>query len=149
MTMLADRVDAVIGVDTHKHTHMAVALSANGGCLGSLKLDAKRSGYLELMRWAEGGSCRHDAILRYFGDEAETLSGCGHCDVCEGLSSDGASGDPETVTLVVRKALSAVARIHERFGLTAGVLLQVRLHSHRLPRKALHNRQSARLAESA
>jgi transposase len=46
--------DVVIGVDTHKHTHMAVALSANGGCLGSLELDAKRSGYLELMRWAAG-----------------------------------------------------------------------------------------------
>ncbi len=26
--------------------------------------------FLELMRWVEGGSCRHDAILRYFGDEA-------------------------------------------------------------------------------
>jgi len=38
--------------------------------------------FLDLMRWAEGGSCRHDAILRYFGDEAETLSGCGRCDVC-------------------------------------------------------------------
>ena len=37
------------------------------------------------MRWAEGGSCRHDAILRYFGDEAETLDGCGHCDVCLAL----------------------------------------------------------------
>ena len=35
--------DVVIGVDTHKHTHMAVALSANGGWLGSLKLEAKRS----------------------------------------------------------------------------------------------------------
>jgi transposase len=44
--------DVVIGVDTHKHTHMTVALSANGGWLGSLKLDAKRSGYQELMRWA-------------------------------------------------------------------------------------------------
>ncbi len=44
--------DVVIGVDTHKHTHMAVALSGNGGWLGSLKLDAKRSGYQELMRWA-------------------------------------------------------------------------------------------------
>ena len=44
--------DVVIGVDTHKHTHMAVALSANGGWLGSLKLEAKRSGYRELMRWA-------------------------------------------------------------------------------------------------
>jgi transposase len=48
----------VIGVDTHKHTHMAVALSANGGLLGSLKLDAKRSGYQELMRWAAGFGSR-------------------------------------------------------------------------------------------
>src|SRR5690554_1813509 len=36
--------------------------------------------FLELMRWTEAGTCRHDAILRYFGDEAETLAGCGRCD---------------------------------------------------------------------
>jgi ATP-dependent DNA helicase RecQ len=76
--------------------------------------------FLELMRWAEGGSCRHDAILRYFGDEAETLDGCGHCDVCEALQED---APPEEVTLVVRKALSAVARVHRRFGLQAAVRL--------------------------
>jgi ATP-dependent DNA helicase RecQ len=76
--------------------------------------------FLELMRWAEGGSCRHDAILRYFGDEAETLDGCGHCDVCEALQED---TTPEEVTLVVRKALSAVARVHHRFGLQAAVRL--------------------------
>ncbi len=44
--------DLVVGVDTHKTTHMAVVLSANGGWLGSLKLEAKRSGYEELIRWA-------------------------------------------------------------------------------------------------
>src|SRR5262249_55604886 len=76
--------------------------------------------FLELMRWAEGGSCRHDAILRYFGDEAATLHGCGHCDACAALD-EGAS--PEEVTLVVRKALSAVARVHRRFGLQAAVRL--------------------------
>ena len=76
--------------------------------------------FLELMRWAEGGSCRHDAILRYFGDEAETLDGCGHCDVCEALQED---TPPEEVALVVRKALSAVARVHRRFGLQAAVRL--------------------------
>jgi ATP-dependent DNA helicase RecQ len=76
--------------------------------------------FLELMRWAEGGSCRHDAILRYFGDEAETLDGCGQCDVCEALQED---TPPEEVTLVVRKALSAVARVHRRFGLQAAVQL--------------------------
>jgi ATP-dependent DNA helicase RecQ len=77
--------------------------------------------FLELMRWAEGGSCRHDAILRYFGDEAETLDGCGKCDVCEALHEDDAGA--EAVTVVVRKALSAVARVHRRFGLQAAVRL--------------------------
>jgi ATP-dependent DNA helicase RecQ len=72
--------------------------------------------FLELMRWAEGGSCRHDTILRYFGDEAETLSGCGRCDVCVGLA-DGESQDPAASSLIVRKALSGVARAHDRFGM--------------------------------
>jgi ATP-dependent DNA helicase RecQ len=80
--------------------------------------------FLELMRWAEGGSCRHDAILRYFGDEGETLHGCGRCDNCQALGDgDGASEDAETVTLVVRKALSGVARVHRRFGLQAAAKL--------------------------
>ncbi len=79
--------------------------------------------FLELMRWAEGGSCRHDAILRYFGDEAETLDGCGRCDVCSALAGTASRVDPETVTLIVRKALSAVARVHGRFGLSAAVKL--------------------------
>jgi ATP-dependent DNA helicase RecQ len=60
--------------------------------------------FLELMRFAEGGSCRHDSVLRYFGDEAETLDGCGRCDVCSliaaGLDDDEHSD--EEVTLLVR-----------------------------------------------
>jgi ATP-dependent DNA helicase RecQ len=79
--------------------------------------------FLELMRWAEGGSCRHDAILRYFGDEGEALHGCGRCDVCVALAGADAEQDPEHVTLMVRKVLSAVARIHGRFGLKAAVQL--------------------------
>ncbi len=79
--------------------------------------------FLELMRWAEGGSCRHDAILRYFGDEQETLAGCGQCDVCDMLADPGAAQDAAATTLLVRQALSAVARIHGRFGLKAAVLL--------------------------
>jgi ATP-dependent DNA helicase RecQ len=82
--------------------------------------------FLELVRWAEGGSCRHDAILRYFGDEAETLHGCGRCDVCLALADPaaGAAGlDADATTLVVRKALSGVARVHERYGLGTAVKL--------------------------
>ena len=78
--------------------------------------------FLELMRWAEGGACRHDAILRYFGDEEETLAGCGRCDVCLRLADD-EEHDPEQAALVVRKGLCGVARIHGRFGLTAAVKL--------------------------
>jgi len=79
--------------------------------------------FLELIRWVEGGSCRHDAILRYFGDEAETLAGCGRCDVCRGLQVDQEAGDQERTALVVRKALSGVARVHDRFGLQTVVKL--------------------------
>jgi ATP-dependent DNA helicase RecQ len=75
------------------------------------------------MRWAEGGSCRHDAVLRYFGDEAETLEGCGICDVCLEVEDDRNGQDPEEVTLVVRKALSGVARVHGRFGISAAAKL--------------------------
>ena len=72
--------------------------------------------FLELMRYSEGGSCRHDAILRYFGDEEETLAGCGRCDVCRDLSGAEASDDEET-SIIVRKALCAIARLHGRYGI--------------------------------
>ena len=91
-----------------------------GDAPGEAVLAHKWGLFLELMRWAEGGSCRHDAILRYFGDEAETLDGCGQCDVCQALQED---TPPEEVALVVRKALSAVARVNGRFGLQAAVQL--------------------------
>ena len=77
--------------------------------------------FLELMRWAEGGGCRHDAILRYFGDEEETLAGCGRCDVCLMLAEE--EEDPEKVSTVVRKALCGVARVHGRFGIQAAAKL--------------------------
>jgi ATP-dependent DNA helicase RecQ len=82
----------------------------------------KWSLFLELMRWAEGGGCRHDAILRYFGDEEETLSGCGRCDVCLSLA-DAQGPGAEATTEIVRKALSAVARLRGRFGLGAAAKL--------------------------
>ena len=76
--------------------------------------------FLDLMRYVEAGSCRHDFILRYFGDERETLGGCGHCDVCERLVDGHTDGyDDEARTLIVRKALSGVARLRGRAGLSA------------------------------
>ena len=104
---------------------------ADGVAPAPAVLEHKWGLFLELMRWVEGGSCRHDAILRYFGDEAETLDGCGRCDVCGALGQGGDAVDPEAVTLVVRKALSGVARVHGRFGLQAAVKL---LHGDADPR---------------
>jgi ATP-dependent DNA helicase RecQ len=91
-------------------------------------VEHKWSLFLELVRWADGGTCRHDAILRYFGDEAETLSGCGICDVCRSLGevAEGATDDArdaEATTLLVRKVLSGVARVSGRFGLAATLKL--------------------------
>jgi len=96
---------------------------SEGGTTDPAVIEHKWGLFLELIRWAEGGTCRHDAILRYFGDEAETLDGCGRCDVCLALGSDAAAQDPEVVRLIARKALSGVARVHARFGLQTAVAL--------------------------
>ena len=82
----------------------------------------KWSMFLELMRWAEGGSCRHDAILRYFDDGEEALSGCGRCDVCLEMGN-GNAVDDEEVSAIVRKALCGVARVHGKFGIQAAAKL--------------------------
>ena len=90
--------------------------------------------FLELIRWAEGGSCRHDAILRYFGDEAETLSGCGRCDICTTLDAAPVVGD---ATELARILLSGVARIGGRFGLKQVVRLLCGEAEERLERLGL------------
>ncbi|MBW2695562.1 MAG: ATP-dependent DNA helicase RecQ [Deltaproteobacteria bacterium] len=98
--------------------------------------------FLELMRFAEGGSCRHDAVLRYFGDEDETLAGCGRCDVCLRLATgadESADFDTEQTALLVRKALSGVARVHGRFGLGAAVALLRGAKDPRLERLGLQH----------
>ncbi len=78
--------------------------------------------FRELLRYMDARSCRHDFVLRYFGDEREILGGCGHCDVCEMLDGEVAPSESvvdEETTLVVRKALSGVARASRRAGLQA------------------------------
>ena len=76
--------------------------------------------FRELLRYLDAGTCRHDFILRYFGDEQEILGGCGHCDVCAGIDdvADDEAHRAEA-TLVARKALAAVARANGRAGTQA------------------------------
>jgi ATP-dependent DNA helicase RecQ len=80
--------------------------------------------FRDLLRYLDARTCRHDFILRYFGDEQELLGGCGHCDVCSAVdqaaSDAGAdAGEADATAKVVRMALSAVARARERAGLGA------------------------------
>ncbi|MGE0788271.1 MAG: RecQ family ATP-dependent DNA helicase [Sandaracinaceae bacterium] len=82
-------------------------------------IDHQWSLYRDLLRYVEAGSCRHDFILRYFGDEQELLGGCGHCDVCERLEREGGERTvDEEAAIQVKKALSGVARAKRRIGLT-------------------------------
>ncbi|MFP8878347.1 MAG: ATP-dependent DNA helicase RecQ [Myxococcota bacterium] len=116
-----------------------IEMASDGSVPERHVIDHKWGMFLELMRFAEGGSCRHDAVLRYFGDEAETLDGCGRCDVCTSIAagSDDDEHTDEEVTLLVRKALSAVARVHGRYGLTAAVALLRGVDDARLRRVGL------------
>jgi transposase len=57
MAMLADTVEVVIGVDTHKHTHTAaVVAAATGQTLATTTMAATPAGYRQLLEFAD----RHD-----------------------------------------------------------------------------------------
>lgn len=45
-------VTVIVGVDTHKYAHVAVAIDRLGTRLGSCSVPANRSGYADLMTWA-------------------------------------------------------------------------------------------------
>jgi transposase len=50
---ISSNPDVVIGVDTHKGIHVAVALAPNGGRLGECRIPTTRKGYDELIGWTE------------------------------------------------------------------------------------------------
>ncbi len=47
-----DRRKVIIGVDTHKHVHVAVAIDGHGARLGDLSISADTGGYTQLEQWA-------------------------------------------------------------------------------------------------
>jgi len=61
-----------------------------------------------LIAYCEAPQCRRQTLLGYFGDE---ISPCGHCDLCD---------DPPQLidgAVLAQKAMSAIARTGQRFGL--------------------------------
>lgn len=67
-----------------------------------------------MVAYAYGRECRQKMILRYFGDPE--LSNCGACDQCSTNRSEKLRSPTEDESLMVRKALSCVARMSIRAG---------------------------------
>jgi transposase len=54
MAMLADSVEVVIGIDTHKHTHTAaVVTAATGAMIAQVTVPATPAGYQHLLELAD------------------------------------------------------------------------------------------------
>ena len=66
------REGIVVGVDTHRDSHVAVALDALGGRLGERSVTTTRAGYAELIGWA-----RSQGTLHAFGVEGTGSYGAG------------------------------------------------------------------------
>jgi transposase len=67
-----DPAEIIIGVDTHKEAHTAVAINGLGARLGAITLLASRRGYQELETWA-----RSFGSIRAFGIEGTGSYGAG------------------------------------------------------------------------
>jgi len=62
--------EVIIGVDTHKHAHAAIALTVLGARLGTITIPASRKGYEELETWA-----RSFGPVRAYGVEGSGRAG--------------------------------------------------------------------------
>ncbi len=65
----------------------------------------------DMDRYCRGASCRHRALVQYFGQDYEA-SNCNACDLCLGDTED----VPDAL-IVAQKILSCVARVKEGFGI--------------------------------
>lgn len=59
MAMLADTVDLVIGVDTHKETHTAALVSPTGAVLSTLEASTDRAGLGRLLAFGRSRPAEH------------------------------------------------------------------------------------------
>lgn len=51
MPSLADRVDAVVGIDTHRDTHQAEIADATGAAIATVQISNDSAGFASLLAW--------------------------------------------------------------------------------------------------
>ncbi len=51
MPSLAEQVDAVIGIDTHRDTHEAEIADATGAAIATIKISNDSAGFATLLTW--------------------------------------------------------------------------------------------------
>ena len=64
--------EVIVGVDTHKHLHVAVAIDALGARLGAMTIPVRAEGYRDMVAWA-----RALGTIRAFGVEGTGSYGAG------------------------------------------------------------------------
>ena len=86
MPMLEGKVDAVIGVDTHRDSHTAAILDRNGGLIAELAVPSNQAGYEQLLDfvaeralgrrcWAlEGTGCYGAGLTSFLLDHGEWVT---------------------------------------------------------------------------
>src|SRR5919107_1246620 len=72
MSRALPRPEVIVGVDTHKHVHAAVAIDALGARLGTTTIPVNDRGYRDLEAWA-----RSLGVIRAFGIEGTGSYGAG------------------------------------------------------------------------
>jgi transposase len=116
MHMLAELVDLVIGVDTHKHTHTAaVVTAATGAVVAQATVPATPAGYRQLLRladrqdgrrmWAiEGTGGYGGGLTRFLAAQAEQVVELDRPK--RATRRHGAKSDPIDAARAAREALS-------------------------------------------
>ncbi|MEU2171688.1 transposase, partial [Micromonospora chersina] len=140
MSMLAELVEVVIGVDTHKHTHTAAVLDARTGAVQDrATVDADPDGYAQLLSlaerrsglraWAIEGTGGYGAgLARHLADAGELVVELDHPK--RPARRAGAKSDPIDAERAARDALARTRLAQPKTG-PERAALQMRLTARR------------------
>ena len=141
MPMLEGRVDAVIGVDTHRDSHAAALLDPNGGVRAILEVPSDRAGHARLLQlaaaqapgrrvWAlEGTGCYGAGLTGFLVDHGERV-----VEIDRPKRPRGRNGAKSDALDAIRAGREALAREH---------LASPRQRGHREALRVLHTTRSA------